>query len=692
MSTKFPGGFITKNYVAPTPAAAPGIWTLDQQLQAQKTGTWPFGGPFNYIEDVFSTYIYKPAADFTNYSINNGIDLSTKGGMTWFKARDAAQNNLVYDTVRGSSAIAANALVTNNTNAQQTTFFDYVTPNTNGFTVNYAAGGGQLTNSGINFASWTFREQPKFFDVVTWTGDGASSKNIPHALGSVPGCIIAKRTDTAASWVVYHTSLGATDILTLQSTNAAGANPAVWNSTTPTSTQFTVGNSTTVNASSGTYVAYLFAHNAGGFGTTGTDNVISCGSFVSDGSGGCSVTLGYEPQWLLYKNITAAEVWRTEDVMRGWNQTQLKILNPNSTAAEQDFDNNPSYLAPTSTGFNTPTPGLFTPSQTFIYIAIRRGPMKVPTDGTKVFSPNQTSGTTGTPITTGFPVDFQMLGINAGNVYNQRASTRLTGVNTNGTSNSQYLVTSKTLAEGATGSLTLNWNNTGFQVPSLNSGSPIITWNFQRAPSFMDTVCYSGTGAVGNAVSHNLGVAPELIIIKGRAGTIGTNDWQVLSKITASNYVKLVLNATSAELGPYTYANNAGLAAQPTSTTFTVNNVANFNNGSTTYIAHLFATCPGVSKVGSYTGTGASQVINCGFTAGARFVLIKRTDDVGGWYTYDTARGMVTGTDPYLFLNSADAEVNANYVFTSSTGFTIQAAAPAEINASGGSYIFLAIA
>jgi hypothetical protein len=109
-------------------------------------------------------------------------------------------------------------------------------------------------------------------------------------------------------------------------------------------------------------------------------------------------------------------------------------------------------------------------------------------------------------------------------------------------------------------------------------------------------------------------------------------------------------------------------------------------------VAYLFATCPGVSKVGSYTGTSASQVINCGFTAGARFVLIKRTDSTGDWYVYDTARGMVSGTDPYLLLNNTAAEVNVNYVFTSSTGFTIQAAAPAAINASGGTFIFLAIA
>jgi hypothetical protein len=134
------------------------------------------------------------------------------------------------------------------------------------------------------------------------------------------------------------------------------------------------------------------------------------------------------------------------------------------------------------------------------------------------------------------------------------------------------------------------------------------------------------------------------------------------------------------------------LAAQPTSTTFTVNNTANFNNGSTTYVAYLFATCAGVSKVGTYTGNGTTQTINCGFTGGARFVLIKQTDTTGGWYVYDTARGMTVLTDPYLFLNTTAAETaTLGSVTTVSTGFALNSTILADINVSAGSYIFLAI-
>jgi len=111
------------------------------------------------------------------------------------------------------------------------------------------------------------------------------------------------------------------------------------------------------------------------------------------------------------------------------------------------------------------------------------------------------------------------------------------------------------------------------------------------------------------------------------------------------------------------------------------------------FIAYLFATCAGVSKVGSYTGTATTKQVDCGFTAGARFVLIKRTDSTGDWYVWDSARGIVSGNDPYLLLNSTAAEVTStDYIDTYSAGFELSSTAPAAINASGGTFIFLAIA
>ena len=131
----------------------------------------------------------------------------------------------------------------------------------------------------------------------------------------------------------------------------------------------------------------------------------------------------------------------------------------------------------------------------------------------------------------------------------------------------------------------------------------------------------------------------------------------------------------------------------PTATQFTIGTDSDVNSGTAgdTTAFWLFASCPGVSKVGSYTGTGATQTINCGFAGGARFVLIKRTDASANWFVWDTARGMVSGTDPRLPWDANTVEANADWVYTTSVGFQI-VTSDATVNASGGSYIYLAIA
>jgi hypothetical protein len=116
------------------------------------------------------------------------------------------------------------------------------------------------------------------------------------------------------------------------------------------------------------------------------------------------------------------------------------------------------------------------------------------------------------------------------------------------------------------------------------------------------------------------------------------------------------------------------------------------NNGKAN-VAYLFASCPGVSKVFSYTGNGSSQTINCAFTAGARLVLIKRTDSTGDWYIWDSARGIVSGNDPHLSLNTTSAEVTSNdSIDPDSSGFVVNQLSATNINVSSATYIGIAIA
>jgi hypothetical protein len=642
---------------------------------AQGFGEFAQATVANYIEDVFSCFLFTGTG--ANQTITNGIDLSTKGGLVWTKCRSNAQNNSLVDTVRGGDV----TLVSDTTAAN-----DYGSgQGAQSFTSTGFVTGGF---SARTYVSWTFREQPKFFDVVTYTGTG-SNRTIAHSLGSVPGSIIVKRTDTTAAWAVYHRSLANTQYLVLNTTAAAATDATRWNSTTPTSTVFSVGTDATVNASGGTYVAYLFAHDAGGFGLTGTDNVISCGSYTGSSTVDVPVNLGYEPQWVMIKNVTtSATDWYIADIMRGMALTGIQpLLAPNLSAEETAFSG--TYFTPTATGMVVQQgsgTAICSAGNTYIYIAIRRGPMKVPTLGTSVFGLSARSGTGANATVTGGQTDDAVLIKNRGSAVASLFSSRLTGTG--------YLVTSSTAAEVAAGTTILQaspWDvMDGVKVGTTStitnaSANTYINWFFRRAPGFFDEVCYTGNGSVQN-VTHNLTVVPELMIVKNR--TTATYNWFVYSA-ALGNDSRLLLNTTAAASGgsfvwDYT---------SPTSSVFTVGASSNVNGSAEAYVAYLFATCAGVSKVGSYTGTGTTQTINCGFTGGARFVLIKRTDDTGDWYVWDSARGIVAGNDPYLLLNSTAAEVTStDYIDTASTGFEISSTAPAAINANGGSFIFLAIA
>ena len=680
MSERYPGGFITKNYVAPTPTSAPGIWTLDQQEQAKQAGIWPFGGPFNYIEDVFSTYLYT--GNGSTQTINNGIDLAGKGGLTWIKYR-GAYVHILTDTARGVSTYLDSSAASGN---GYTTPYGLTSFNANGFSLKDDSPGNYGVNgNGSTYASWTFRKQPKFFDVVTYTGTG-SNRTIAHNLGSTPGCIIVKRTDTTGNWQVYHNGLtSAAYSIQLNSTAAQASATTVWNSTAPTSTVFSVGTDATVNASGGTYVAYIFAHNAGGFGLTGTDNVISCGSFTTDGSGNATVSLGYEPQYLMFKAASGSypvDAWYVNDTMRGFSQTNTQILSANTSSSESATGT--QWFKPNATGFSTQATGAGAPTTTYIYIAIRRGPMKVPTTGTSVFTPILDSSSQGTTLTTNFPVDAQIIGYNTTTGYYKQVNDRLRGApSPNATTPSEPYSIIDTSAEANDATRAQSWDNVSYQVPSYYASVSTIYYNFRRAPSFFDEVCYTGTGTSGTAIPHNLGVAPELIISKARSTT---NNWLVWATALGNQTSGLLLNTTDAVQTIW------ASGSSPTSSNVYINyNVA--GNSGVTYVSYLFATCAGVSKVGTYTGNGSTQAIACGFAGGARFVLIKRTDSTGGWYVYDTARGMTTLTDPYLLLNSPAAETaTLGSVTTTTGGFTVNASILSAINTSSATYIFLAVA
>lgn len=631
-------------------------------------------GAVTYIEDVFSTYLYT--GNGSTQTITNGIDLSTNGGLVWIKDRSqgTGYHHILQDTARGASWCLFSNLTSAQTQDSAGTNFAF---NNNGF---FIGSSNVKINGSDNYASWTFRKQPKFFDVVTYTGNGTAGRTVSHNLGATPGVIIVKRTDGATNWRVYHRSLGATQYLDLDETNAAASATTIWNDTAPTSTVFSVGTNSGVNASGGTYVAYLFAHDAGGFGLTGTDNVISCGSYTTNASGNATITLGYEPQWILMKNINTVSDWVLYDNMRGLTApagTSNRLF-PNLSSAAADTT---SGLSATSTGFFVNAGGASGYSETSIYIAIRRGPMKVPTDATKIFTPIAATPSSGASTSIAVTPDmFLFKGRNINDPF--WTEDRLRFFDLVNTSSAKQLQVNSVNAEQTQLPLAYYIQNANMLWGGYLDTNSSIIYNFKRAPSVFDEVCYTGTG-VARTVTHNLGVAPELLIVKMRSSA---GNWRTYAA-SQGNTKQAVVNATD----QFDAAGVMWNSTTPTASVFSLGNDSEVNGSGQTYVAYLFATCAGVSKVGSYTGTGSTQTISCGFTGGARFVLIKRANSAGSWWVWDTARGMVSGNDKRLALNSQASEVNADWVYTTTGGFQV-VTNDAEVNASGGTYIFLAIA
>lgn len=622
------------------------------------------------VNDVFS------ARSFTGtgaaQSIVTGVDLATHGGMLWQKSRTTAADHHITDTVRGrASYLASNS----NAGAVVTPFADYEVTSfgNNGFSLGTPYSG-SVNMAGVGYVAWTFRKAPKFFDVVTYTGNGVAGRQIAHSLGATPGMVIAKRMNDTGGWAVFHRSLGAQSYVLLNSAEGkVDVTADYWGGVAPTDTVFTVQGTTNIDGA--TYVAYLFAHDPA------TDGIIQCGSVTDDGSGtGVMANLGWEPQFVIVKRVdSGTESWGTADAMRGLStSSNSQMLAANATTAESPGD----YGYVSATGWRSPVGRA--PGTKFIYVAIRRN-NQAPTSGSAVFSAVARAGT-GTPFTLshGFTPDL-WIASDRDNLsyltgYQPAIFTRLLG-NANA-----YRASTPGAWGGGWGDAYLKFANTGMELGGdayLNSSAAAyVYYAWRRVPGFYDEVLFQGAAANQN-VPHGLGVPPELMIVVNYSAT--EDGFVYAAPIGAGQRLGLMSNDPGSAAVPDSLV---WAGTNPTDTHFTVKTQSATNK----YSAFLFASCPGVSKIGSYTGNGGSQNINCGFSAGARFFLVKSTSAIGDWWMFDTARGIVSAADKGLRLNASSVEITSDAVDPYAAGITVNQEATCSINASGVSYIYWAIA
>ena len=301
---------------------------------------------------------------------NNGMQPS----FVWLKARDISQNHFLLDAVRGGDRLLySNLTDAEGTNAQLITSF-----NNNGFTYGNAltsnnsyvawqwrAGGAAVTNTAGSIISQVSANTSAGFSIVTYTGIGANA-TVGHGLGVVPKMIIVKDRDTAGNnWKVWHPALSGTEYLLLNLTNAKSTAAATWNSTTPTSTVFSLGTDTEVNGV-GLNVAYCFAEVAG---------YSKFGSYTGNGStDGPFVYLGFRPRFVMVKSSSSSEPWNLVDTSRDSYNVMANYLQPNSSNAEGTI----AFLDSLSNGFKlrSSASGFNASGGTYIYAAFAETPFK----------------------------------------------------------------------------------------------------------------------------------------------------------------------------------------------------------------------------------------------------------------------------------------------------------------------------
>ena len=631
------------------------------------------GGDKVYVDDVFGTFLYEGDTSATSRKLTTGLDFDDKGGLAWFKRREDQGDGVIFNTVRSGLKY----LVPSSSSGEQAqgSPADLISFNSDGVNI----GQNNPTNdNNKDIVLWQFLKQPGFFDIQTYTGNN-TGQTLTHDLECVPAMILIKRTDFGDDWIVYHVGSDSSApedySLKLNETDARSNNDGAFNDTAPTSTHFTVGNSGAVSQGGKSFVAYLFAGTNDSdsqiFGDASDEAIIKCGSYTGGTDGSVFVDLGFEPQFLILKKINGSSHWAIMDTMRGLNADQgtgkPTRINANENDAENTTGLNGAYVA--ANGFypwGNNGGDWNDPNGTYAYIAIRR-PMKTPTAGTEVFAVARGDSSGDPEFISGFPVDFAFYK-DVDHVANWDVGARL--------------IPKTTMHFNATNAET---GFTPFMFDYQNGvidgafSSDFYAWMFKRATGYFDALAYTGNGSSsGRNIIHNLKAVPELMIVKCRSAS---DAWMVYSS-AIGNTKYLTLNSTAAEATSSLRWNNT----TPTDSVFTVGGSGTVNSNGETYIAYLFATLAGVSKVGSVTHSGTTDV-DCGFSAGARFVMAKRTDSSGNWFVYDSTRGIVAGNDPYLLLNSSAAGVtNTDYIDPLSSGFTLTSSFTA------GTYIFLAIA
>jgi len=328
--------------------------------------------------DHFNTKLYTG-----NGSTNAITGVGLQPDFTWLKKRSGVDGHNLFDTVRGATKV----IMTSSTNAEATEATKLQSWQSDGFTL----GSSGVTNANTaTFASWNWKagttsgisggtitpssysiNTTSKFGIYKYTGTGANA-TIAHGLGVKPDLIIIKSSSAAQQWNVYHSSVGATKALVLNTTAAGDTSSNFWNNTEPDASVFTIGTNGQLNTSSGTYIAYCFA-GVKGFSKFGT----YMGNANVDGR---FIYLGFEPAMLMIKRSDGIGGWVMHDNKRPIDAQGFYNVNQNYLQAQDtggESNNTNLALDFLSNGFKLRNSAGDTNTNggNFIYIAWAKNPI-----------------------------------------------------------------------------------------------------------------------------------------------------------------------------------------------------------------------------------------------------------------------------------------------------------------------------
>jgi hypothetical protein len=370
-------------------ASSPIIYNFGQRPFAY---TAPSGFKALNTANLPAPLVTKPSTVFdTKLYTGNGSTQTISGlgfspDLVWIKARAEATFHVLVDSVRSTGSNGSLLeLYSNGTNAEGDIANRVTSLTSDGFTLGsdantgvnknnithvawtWDAGSSTVTNTQGSISSQVRANASAGFSVITYPGNGSSGATIGHGLGAVPQLLLFKNRSSSADWFIYHQALGNTTVLLFTTSAQITGRGDFLNSTTPSSTLITLGNTLAVNNNSNNYVCYAFAPVSG---------YSSFGSYVGNGSSdGVFVYTGMRPRYVLFKRTSSTGFWMIYDAARSTYNAVVNDLNADTSDAESagggpvDFLSNGFKLRNTSIYWNAS-------GSTYIYAAFAEHPFQ----------------------------------------------------------------------------------------------------------------------------------------------------------------------------------------------------------------------------------------------------------------------------------------------------------------------------